>query len=74
MTTAPTIRFDIFIAGDLDQAKQALQAKAKTLADLLMVRLCQHSYSIVGLDETEWVSRRPDVSPASPQTRPVDRP
>lgn len=99
----PTIRFDIFIAGDLAQAKQVcrehcfaaglcvtvesvayiytggeeagvriglinyprfpastteLREKARALADLLMHRLCQHSYSIVGPDETEWFSRR----------------
>lgn len=104
MTTVPTIRFDIFIAGDLAEAKQfcreycyefglcvtvepvtyiytggeeegvrvglinyprfpasaaEIAEKAKNLADLLMVRLCQHSYSIVGPDETEWFSRRP---------------
>lgn len=101
---APNIRFDIFIAGDLDQAKQVcrehcfevglcvtvapttyiytggeeegvrvglinyprfptshdeLREKARALADRLMRRLCQHSYSIVGPDETEWFSRRP---------------
>lgn len=103
-TTAPTLRFDIFIAGDLAQAKQvcreycmevgacvtvepvdyiytggeeagarigiinyprfsttadALFAKAERLAGQLMVRLCQHSYSIVGPEETVWYSRRP---------------
>lgn len=103
----PTIRFDIFIAGDLAQAKQlcrefafavglcvtvepvsfiytggeetgvrvglinyprfpstteALGATARTLADKLMVGLCQHSYSIVGPNETEWISRRPQAS------------
>lgn len=104
-TTAPTVRVDIFIAGDLQQAKQvcrewcmgvgacvtvepvdyiytggeesrvrigfinyprfpsdgrAITDRAKLLADLLMRRLCQHSYSIVGPDETLWVSRRPN--------------
>jgi hypothetical protein len=104
MTKAPTLRFDIFIAGDMEQAKQAcreycfdvglcvtveavsyiytggeetgvriglinyprfpsvepaLLEKATALADLLMARLCQHSYSIVGPSETIWVSRRP---------------
>lgn len=103
MTTAPTIRFDIFIAGDIEQAKQVcreycfdvglcvtvepvayiytggeeagvrvglinyprfpsgeaeLLEKAGKLADLLMIRLCQHSYSIAGPNETVWVSRR----------------
>jgi hypothetical protein len=101
---APTIRYDIFIAGDLEQAKQVcreycfevglcvtvepvtyiytggeevgvrvglinyprfpaeigeIKGKAEALAVRLMVRLCQHSYSIVGPEETEWVSRRP---------------
>lgn len=104
MTTAPTIRFDIFIAGDLGQAKQVcrefcfevglcvtiepvtyiytggeeagvrvglinyprfpaskeeIQEKASALAGLLMHRLCQHSYSIIGPDETLWYTRRP---------------
>lgn len=103
MITAPTIRFDIFIAGDIDQAKQVcrehcfevglcvtveplayiytggeevgvrvglinyprfpsteddLSAKATALAQKLMERLCQHSYSIVGPKETVWFSRR----------------
>ncbi len=102
--TAPTIRFDIFIAGDLDQAKQVcrefcfseglcvtvepttyiytggqeegvrvglinyprfpsskeeLGTVARDLASDLMFQLHQHSYSIVGPDETEWFSRRP---------------
>lgn len=104
MTTAPTIRFDIFIAGDADMArrvcreycfdvglcvtvepvayiytggeeagvrvglinyprfpsdKETLYGHAKELAELLLRWLCQHSYSIVGPDETEWFSRRP---------------
>lgn len=104
METCPTIRFDIFIAGDLAQAKQVCRefcfekgfcvtvepvvyiytggeeagvrvgvinyprfpAEAKTLrdiavelADKLVEKLCQHSYSIAGPDETEWFSRRP---------------
>lgn len=103
MTTVQTVRFDIFIAGDLEQAKQVcreycfsvglcvtiepvsyiytggeeagiriglinyprfpsasaeLREKARGLAAILMERLCQHSYSIVGPDETEWFSRR----------------
>ena len=102
--TAPTIRVEIFIAGDPDQAKQVsrewcfeagacvtiepttyiytggeetgvrvgfinyprfpsnaetIVARARELADLLMRRLCQHSYSIVGPETTEWYSRRP---------------
>jgi hypothetical protein len=104
MTTVRTHRFDIYIAGDLAQAKQvcrehcfavglcvtvepvsyiytggeedgvrvglinyprfpdsraAIHAKAKELADKLMERLCQHSYSIVGPEETEWFTRHP---------------
>lgn len=102
--TTNSLRFDIFIAGDFDQAKQVcrehcmavglcvtvepvayiytggeesgvrvglinyarfptmhdeLLAKAQTLATLLMERLCQHSFSIVGPHLTEWHSRRP---------------
>lgn len=101
----PTIRFDIYMAGDIAQAKQvcreycfavglcihvepvdfiytggeeagfkvglvnyprfpsdsdALRAKAFNLADMLQVRLCQHSYLVVGPDRTEWSSRRED--------------
>lgn len=104
MTTAPTIRFDIFIAGDLATAKRTcrsycfgvglcvtvepvtyiytggeeegvrvgiinyprfpsdaekLRLRARELAHQLMHDLYQHSYSIVGPDETEWFSRRP---------------
>jgi len=104
MTTTETIRFDIFMAGDISQAKQAcreycfekglcvtiepvafiytggeesgirvglinyprfpsteeaLQRIAYELSEMLMKRLCQHSYSIVGPRETEWFSRRP---------------
>lgn len=102
--SAETIRFDIFMAGDIAQAKQVcreycfkiglcvtvepttyiytdgeeegfriglinyprfpssatvLSAAAKGLANLLMERLCQHSYSIVGPNKSEWTSRRP---------------
>lgn len=104
MTTAPTIRYDIFVAGDLAAAKQVcrefcfeiglcvtvepvtyiytggeeegvrvgminyprfpstketLAETARELAAHLMHRLCQHSYSIVGPDATEWFTRRP---------------
>lgn len=107
---APTIRFDIFMAGDLAQAKQvcreycfavglcvavepvdfiytggeesgvriglinyprfpatfeALHLRASELAELLMLRLCQHSYSIVGPGQTEWFSRRPPETTSS---------
>ncbi len=106
----PTIRFDIFIAGDVDQAKlvcrehcleiglcvtvepvtyiytggeeegvriglinyprfpcshDALRQKTRVLADLLMHRLFQQSYSIVGPEETEWFSRRPELATPS---------
>jgi hypothetical protein len=105
VTVSQTIRFDIFIAGDLNQAKQtcrsecfsrglcvtvepvtyiytggeeqgvrvglinyprfpsdfeALQRRARELAHQLMHDLYQHSYSIVGPEETEWFSRRPE--------------
>lgn len=100
--TAPTIRFDIYMAGDIAQAKQVcrefcmaglcvhiepvdyiytggeeagfkiglinyprfptergdLHAKALALADLLRSRLCQHSFTIIGPDETEWNTTR----------------
>ncbi|MDW9481935.1 hypothetical protein GOB57_25120 [Sinorhizobium meliloti] len=104
-TFAPSIRFEIFIAGDYAQAKQicrkwtlevgacvtvepvdyiytggeeqgirvglinyprfptdhdALYAKTRALAEELMIGLCQLSYSIVGPETTEWVSRRPE--------------
>jgi hypothetical protein len=104
VTTAPTLRFDIFIAGDIAQAKQVCREwcmevgacvtvepvdyiytggeesgvrigfinyprfpsdeatifnRAAALADRLMQRLCQHSYSIVGPTHTAWYSRRP---------------
>ncbi|TPK14135.1 hypothetical protein [Mesorhizobium sp. B2-5-11] len=103
MNTCPTIRYDIFIAGDFDQARQScrnycfgiglcvtvepvsyiytggeeagvrvglinyprfpsdpekLRLRAGELAHQLMHDLFQHSYSIVGPDETEWFSRR----------------
>ena len=99
--TEPTIRFDIFIAGDLAQAKQTcrefclihgecvtvepvtfiytggeecgvrvglinyprfprdaatLNDVARRLAQMLLHRLFQHSYSIVGSAETVWFS------------------
>jgi hypothetical protein len=103
--SAQTIGMDIFIAGDIQQAKQVCREwcmevgacvtvepvdyiytggeergirvgfinyprfpsdvdtmfnRASELADKLMHRLCQHSYSIVGPDRTAWVSRRKD--------------
>jgi hypothetical protein len=38
----------------------ALMEKTRSLASELMDRLCQLSYSIVGPNETEWMSRRPE--------------
>lgn len=110
ITSAPTIQYDIFIAGDLAKAKQIcrehvfevglcvtvapvdyiytggeesgvrvglinyprfpvdaleLESKAFQLAQKLMFGLCQHSFSIVGRDKTEWFSRRAnEVIPA----------
>lgn len=103
-TTAPTIRVEIYIAGDIQQAKQVCREfcmaegacvtieptdyiytggeeagvrigfinyprfptthdelfnKAGRLAEQLMHRLCQHSYSIVSPENTVWYSRRP---------------
>lgn len=36
----------------------ALRKKAEKLAERLMVRLCQHSYSISCFEKTTWHSRR----------------
>jgi hypothetical protein len=103
----PTIKTEIYIAGDLAQAKQvcrewcmevgacvtvepvdyiytggeesgvrvgfinyprfpsdagALFNKAGQLADRLMKRLCQHSYSVVGPEHTVWYSCRKDAA------------
>lgn len=105
MKTSPTIRVDIFMAGDVSIAKQVcrevcfdvglcvhveqvdfiytggeeagfrvglinyprfpssledITETATALANQLLDRLCQHSYSIVGPIETIWFSRRPD--------------
>jgi len=38
---------------------EAIMARAKALADDLMVGLCQWSCSIVASDQTVWMSRRP---------------
>lgn len=38
--------------------QESISGHAKNLADLLMVDLCQHSYSIVGPSTTTWASRR----------------
>jgi hypothetical protein len=104
---AKTFRIDIFIAGDIDQAKyvcrewcmevgacvtveavdyiytggeergvrvgfinyprfpsdaETLFNRAGDLAEKLMHRLCQNSYSIVGPENTVWVSRRQEES------------
>ena len=45
---------------------QTLRSKAFDLANLLMERLHQHSFSLVGPKESEWVSRRP---PPAKQTQ-----
>lgn len=105
--SAPSIQVQIFIAGDLQMAKQicrewcfdvgacvtvepvdyvyaggeeagvrvgfinyprfptdaeTILSRARDLSDRLMIALCQHSYSIVGPDETTWVSRRPELA------------
>ncbi|TIN83067.1 hypothetical protein [Mesorhizobium sp.] len=102
--SAPTVRYEILIAGDIGQARQvcrewcmeagacvtvepvdyiytggeeagirvgfinyprfpaddgSIGRRAADLARILMVRLCQQSYSIVGPNETVWYSRRP---------------
>lgn len=107
IATSPTIRVEIFIAGDLQQAMQvcrewcmevgacvtvdpvdyiytggeesgvrvgfinyprfpsdadALMSRAGALAERLMHRLCQHSYSIVGPENTIWFSRRQEAA------------
>jgi len=36
-----------------------LSLKASDLASALMIKLCQHSYSIVFPEKTVWFSRRP---------------
>lgn len=111
--TSSTVRVDIFIAGDHQQAKQVcrewsmevgacltvepvdyiytggeeagvrvgfinytrfpaseayITGRAEKLAERLMHRLCQHSYSIVGPEETVWYSRRPDDANVSSGT------
>ena len=51
---------------DIIEANQPwpADARAEDLAELLMHRLCQHSYSIVGPETTRWYSRRPvDLHP-----------
>lgn len=108
--TSSTVRVDIFIAGDLQQAKQVCREwcldvgacvtvepvdyiytggeeagvrigfinyprfpataedifnRAGQLADLLLDRLCQQSYSIVAPGQTVWYSRRPEDTPTS---------
>jgi hypothetical protein len=42
-----------------------LENKAYALAHRLMLGLCQHSFSIVGCDKTEWFSRRPEATAAT---------
>ncbi|UKK94948.1 hypothetical protein L7D45_14440 [Brucella pseudogrignonensis] len=43
--------------------KAYIVERATALAFLLMDRLCQQSFSIVGPTETVWHSRRPEDSP-----------
>jgi hypothetical protein len=116
-TLANTIRFDIFIAGDLTVAKQVcrehcfsaglcvtvepvtyiytggeengvrvglinyprfpsthdeLLNKARELAEKLMHRLCQQSFSVVGPHRTEWYSRRPETADPSKSVTATD--
>lgn len=106
MSTAPTIEFAIYMAGDIAQAKQVcreycfevglcvtvepvdfiytggeetgfriglinyprfptsqaeLFGRASDLAEKVMCRLCQHSFSIVGPAKTTWFTRRPNA-------------
>lgn len=101
--SCPTIRFDIYMAGDINLARdvcrrfcfnegfcvhieaadfiytggeergfkigiinyprfplpeEKLRWRAEILAKDLMERLCQHSYCIIGKDETIWFTRR----------------
>lgn len=104
LLVAPTLRFDILIAGDLAVARQAcrehcievrscvsvepidvvycggmesgvrvglinyprypttlmdLRDEAMALGERLLHALCQNSFSLVGPETTEWVSRHP---------------
>lgn len=101
--SAPTIRYEIFVAGDYDRArhicreyclevglcvtvekvdyiytggeesgvkiglinyprfpvdKLELENKAFSLSQKLMIGLCQHSFTLIGPDKTEWFTRR----------------
>lgn len=103
MKTEPTFRFDIFIGGDLAEAKQvcrehcmavglcvtvepvayiytggeetgvrvglinyprfpttieALERQALDLAEKLRTRLCQHSFTVVGPEQSHWFTTR----------------
>lgn len=41
------------------ESAENIAETARNLANELMLRLCQQSYSIVGPEKTEWFSRRP---------------
>ncbi|MEY9886083.1 hypothetical protein [Bradyrhizobium sp. USDA 329] len=52
------------VVGFIDYARfpaspEKIKAKAEDLADRLMMRMCQHSYSITTPDGSSWYSRRP---------------
>lgn len=40
---------------------EEIYSKARELGELLMVRCCQHSFSIMAPDNTVWFSRRPNA-------------
>lgn len=55
-----------FVVGAINYARfpvsvEDAEQKARRLADALMVRCCQHSYTLFGPAKSEWVSRRPAV-------------
>ena len=50
--------------------EESLSDRASSLADILLTRLCQHSYSIVGPRETVWFSRREENKAAPTEKEP----
>jgi hypothetical protein len=56
------------VVGFIDYARfpaesaDSIFKKAEDLAQLLMVRLCQHSFSIITPNGSNWYSRRPAVA------------
>jgi hypothetical protein len=53
-----------FVVGAINYARfpgsrYALEEKTQRLAELLMVRCCQHSYTVFGPQMSRWFSRRP---------------